>query len=207
MEYLKRRKYGKITGLAYATRDVLMEAQIQVIIPERQSSRDTEKWRRSARQVYWLADGKRDMRKIAKLLHKSLREVQREVAVLQMDGCLLLRSTRKVLRMNAQALRESPQTKKLFANTNMRRQESSLMATLAAVVAGVERGDDLVPVLHALGKKHKGYGAEIEHYPIVGGVLLATFHIFLGTRFTVEMQEAWEEAFEIISLKMLEGYT
>jgi len=207
-----------------------MEAQIQVIIPERQSSRDTEKWRRSARQVYWLADGKRDMRKIAKLLHKSLREVQREVAVLQMDGCLLLRSTRKVLRMNAQALRESfdmvaehkdafarnfymrlftdyPQTKKLFANTNMRRQESSLMATLAAVVAGVERGDDLVPVLHALGKKHKGYGAEIEHYPIVGGVLLATFHIFLGTRFTVEMQEAWEEAFEIISLKMLEGYT
>jgi methyl-accepting chemotaxis protein len=98
-----------------------------------------------------------------------------------------------------------PQTRALFATTDMRRQEGSLMATLAAVVAGVQRGDDLVPALQQLGQKHKRYGAKPEHYPLVGAVLLETFHQFLGPRFTPAMQEAWEEAFEIISTQMIEA--
>ncbi|WP_160146016.1 globin domain-containing protein [Dictyobacter aurantiacus] len=98
-----------------------------------------------------------------------------------------------------------PQTKHLFAQTDMRRQESSLMATLAVVVAGVERGDSLVPTLNTLGKRHSHYGAAPEHYPLVGGVLLETFHEYLGSQFTPAMQDAWSNAFELISNQMIEG--
>jgi methyl-accepting chemotaxis protein len=36
-------------------------------------------------------------------------------------------------------------------------------------------------------------------------VLLETFHHYLGPRFTPDMQEAWEQAYEMISTQMLEG--
>ena len=98
-----------------------------------------------------------------------------------------------------------PETRSLFAHTNMSRQESSLMATLAVVVAGVERGDNLTPTLHQLGDKHDRYGAKPEHYPLVGGVLLETFHEYLGPRFTPAMQDAWSQAFELISGQMIEA--
>jgi methyl-accepting chemotaxis protein len=98
-----------------------------------------------------------------------------------------------------------PQTQQLFAHTDMKQQESSLVATLAVVVAGVERGDDLTPVLQKLGAKHKTYNALPDHYPLVGGVLLDTFKEYLGSVFTPEVQETWTEAYGIISAQMLIG--
>ncbi len=104
-----------------------------------------------------------------------------------------------------QLFTEYPQTQPLFAHTNMRRQEGALMATLATVIAGAQRGDNLISTVEQLGQRHKGYGVKAEHYPILRGVLLETFHHYLGPRFTPQMQEAWEEAFEMISAEMLKG--
>jgi methyl-accepting chemotaxis protein len=98
-----------------------------------------------------------------------------------------------------------PQTQLLFAQTNMRRQEGALMATLTTVVAGVQRGDNLVPILQQLGQRHKRYGVKAEHYPLLRAALLETFHHYLGPRFTLDMQKAWEEAYEMISAHMLKG--
>ena len=104
-----------------------------------------------------------------------------------------------------QLFTEYPQAQPLFAQTNMRRQEGALMATLATVIAGVQRGDNLIPTLQRLGQRHKGYGVKAEHYPLLQAVLIETFHHYLGPRFTPQMQEAWEEAFEMISAEMLKG--
>ena len=104
-----------------------------------------------------------------------------------------------------QLFTEYPQTQPLFAHTNMRRQEGALMATLATVIAGAQRGDNLISTVEQLGQRHKGYGVKAEHYPMLRGVLLETFHHYLGPRFTPQMQEAWEEAFEMISAEMLKG--
>lgn len=98
-----------------------------------------------------------------------------------------------------------PQAQPLFAHTNMRRQEGALMATLATVIAGVQRGDNLIPTLQRLGQRHKGYGVKAEHYPLLQVVLIETFYHYLGPRFTPQMQEAWEEAFEMVSTEMLKG--
>jgi hemoglobin-like flavoprotein len=208
-----------------------MELEKEIAIPERPQALvnvDTLAWPRLPRQIFWLADGRRDTRKIAVLLHRPLPLINQVTGELAADGLLLLRHEKKTLVMNAALLKESfdmiapqkdafahsfyerlfldyPQTRALFARTDMRRQEGSLAATLATVVAGVQRGATLVPILQQLGSKHKRYGAQAEHYPIVGAVLIETFHDYLRARFTAEMEEAWEEAFEIISAHMLEG--
>src|SRR6266516_6986154 len=57
-----------------------------------------------------------------------------------------------------------PQTIPLFATTNMKRQQSSLMATLELVVAGVARGDNIIPSVEQLGRRHAMYGVKAEHY-------------------------------------------
>jgi hemoglobin-like flavoprotein len=100
-----------------------------------------------------------------------------------------------------------PQTRQLFPPTEegMRRQESSLIATLAVVVAGVERGENLTAVIRKLGERHHRYGARAAHYPLVGQLLLQTFQDFLGDAFTPQMKEAWSKAYEIISAEMLKG--
>ena len=96
-----------------------------------------------------------------------------------------------------------PETTSLFARTDMKRQGSSLMATLAAVIAGVERGDNLLPTFQKLGAKHSQYGVKPDHYPLVGSVLLETFNEYLGPNFTVGMQDAWNQAYELISEQMM----
>jgi hemoglobin-like flavoprotein len=206
-----------------------MHLQKQVRIPERSiQTSDAWAWQRLHRQIFWLADGRRDAQRIAQLLHKPLISIEGVIVELQQAGYISLRSERKVVVMNVQLLKESfdmivpqkdafahsfyerlftdyPQTQPLFAQTDMRRQEGALMATLAAVIAGVERGENLVATLQQLGQKHKRYGAKAEDYPLVGAALLETFQHYLGSRFTPEMQDAWAEAYEIISTQMQEG--
>ncbi len=96
-----------------------------------------------------------------------------------------------------------PEITTLFASTDMKRQGSSLMATLAAVIAGVERGDNLLPTFQKLGARHYQYGVRPDHYPLVGGVLLETFNQYLGPNFTAGMQDAWNQAYELISEQMM----
>ncbi len=211
-------------------REEHMQLQKKISIPERATEFDfdTSTWQRLPRQVFWLSDGRRDTHRIAVLLHRNFHFIQETTLELQLLGYIHLRSERKVLVMNRALLKESfdlvvpykdafahsfyerlftdyPQTQPLFAQTDMRRQEGSLVATLAAVIAGVERGDNLIPILQQLGQRHKRYGAKAEQYPLVGAALLETFHQYLRSRFTPAMQEAWEEAYEIISTRMLEG--
>jgi len=186
-------------------------------------------WQRVYRQVFWLSDGQRDVCRIATLLHKPEAVVEQVVRELTLGGYTSMQMERKVLVMDVALLKQSfemvlpqkeafahsfyqrlfayyPETRKLFVHTNMKRQEVSLMATLATVVASVERGDNLAPTLRNLGEKHQHYGAAPDHYPLVSGVLLETFNEYLGPRFSVAMQDAWSEALEIISSHMIAAY-
>jgi nitric oxide dioxygenase len=92
-----------------------------------------------------------------------------------------------------------PATRPFFANADMSQQTRALAATLAVVVAGVEKGENLVPVLESLGARHKTYGVKPEHYPIVGEILIETFQSYLGENWTPAYQEAWVEAYGVIS--------
>jgi NAD(P)H-flavin reductase len=62
--------------------------------------------------------------------------------------------------------------------------------------------DRLVPVLQQLGRDHRKYGVQAEHYPLVGEALLATLEHFLGERWDAALAAAWTEAYGVVAKVM-----
>jgi nitric oxide dioxygenase len=98
-----------------------------------------------------------------------------------------------------------PQTQSLFASTDMKQQEAALMGAIAGVIAGIEKGENIIPALHKLGAKHAGYNVKSEHYPLVGTALIETLQQHLQDKFTPLIQQSWLEAYGVISEQMLLG--
>jgi nitric oxide dioxygenase len=77
------------------------------------------------------------------------------------------------------------------------------MATLAVVVNGLGNLESVLPAASALAKRHVGYGAKPEHYPVVGGALLWTLEKGLGEGWTPEVADAWTRAYATLSRFMI----
>jgi hemoglobin-like flavoprotein len=92
----------------------------------------------------------------------------------------------------------APSVKPMFP-ADMREQRKKLMATLAVVVGGLGNLESVLPAASALAKRHVGYGAKAEHYPVVGGALLWTLEKGLGDGWTPEVADAWTAAYGTLS--------
>src|SRR5689334_4033995 len=68
-----------------------------------------------------------------------------------------------------------PQTRVLFASTDMLEQRKKLQQSLALIVQHMQHPEALSDMLEELGQRHVTYGITPEHYPLVGSVLLETF--------------------------------
>ena len=73
----------------------------------------------------------------------------------------------------------APAVRPLFAGTDLRRQKIMLLATLVLL----RDLDALVPKLRELGARHVAYGAEPEHYPVVGRALIGAMADVTGNAF------------------------
>jgi hemoglobin-like flavoprotein len=96
----------------------------------------------------------------------------------------------------------APQVRAMFPD-EMKEQRKKLMATLAVVVNGLSNLGTVLPAASALAKRHVGYGAKAEHYPVVGGALLWTLEKGLGDAWTPELAEAWTTAYGTLSGYMI----
>ena len=96
-----------------------------------------------------------------------------------------------------------PSLKPLFHDTDMRAQETKLMAALALVVGKLRQLDEVIPVLENLAVKHVAYGVEDRHYATVGDALIQTLSLAFGERFTPELRNAWLAAYGAISGLMI----
>jgi nitric oxide dioxygenase len=96
----------------------------------------------------------------------------------------------------------APQVKAMFP-ADLTEQRKKLMATLAVVVNGLTNLDTVLPAASALAKRHVGYGARPEHYPVVGAALLWTLEKGLGEAWTPELAEAWTDAYSTLSGYMI----
>ena len=92
----------------------------------------------------------------------------------------------------------APSVRALFPD-DMSEQRKKLMATLAVVVNGLTDLPAVLPAASAVAKRHVGYGAKPEHYPVVGGALLWTLEKGLGEAWTPELAEAWAAAYGTLS--------
>jgi hemoglobin-like flavoprotein len=81
----------------------------------------------------------------------------------------------------------------------MTEQRRKLMQMLTAAVKGLDRLDQLVPVVEELGRRHVGYGVADEHYDTVGAALLWTFEKGLGNAFTPEVKDAWIAVYGLLA--------
>jgi hemoglobin-like flavoprotein len=98
-----------------------------------------------------------------------------------------------------------PAIERLFRRTDMAAQRKILMQTLTVVVKSLDKLDQLVPAVQALGRRHAGYGVRESHYATVGEALLWTLQQGLGASFTPPVRAAWAEAYGILASVMIEA--
>jgi nitric oxide dioxygenase len=98
-----------------------------------------------------------------------------------------------------------PAIERLFRRTDMPAQRKVLMQTLTVVVKSLDKLDQIVPAVQALGRRHAGYGVREEHYATVGAALLWTLERGLGDAFTPEVRDAWADAYGILATVMIEA--
>jgi hemoglobin-like flavoprotein len=92
-----------------------------------------------------------------------------------------------------------PSLKTLFAHTEMPEQQKKLMQMITVAVNGLDRLDQIVPAVQALGRGHVGYGVQNDHDATVGAALLWTLAQGLGESFTPEVQEAWTVTYTVLA--------
>lgn len=97
-----------------------------------------------------------------------------------------------------------PSLRALF-HGDMAEQGRKLMHMLGMAVAGLDRLEQLVPAVRALGLRHAGYRVRDEHYETVGEALLWTLGRGLGSAFTPEMQAAWAKTYWTLAETMKAG--
>lgn len=99
-----------------------------------------------------------------------------------------------------------PTLRHLFRG-EMAEQGRKLMQTLAIVVRGLDRMDELLPAVEALGRRHGAYGVHDEHYETVKQALLWTLERGMGDGFTPAVRRAWAEAYDLLAEAMKRAST
>ncbi len=76
---------------------------------------------------------------------------------------------------------------------------------LGTLVASLDRREEVIPVLHALGQRHEAYGVQPAHYAVVTAALLWTLRQVLQEDFPAETEQAWAALLDTVSQVMMEG--
>lgn len=97
-----------------------------------------------------------------------------------------------------------PDLRPLFKG-NMQTQGRKLMQMIGFCVRSLDDPDTLIPQVRALGRRHRDYGVQPEHYDIVGEALLWTLGKGLGDGFTSEVEAAWTETYDVLARTMMEA--
>jgi methyl-accepting chemotaxis protein len=97
---------------------------------------------------------------------------------------------------------EHPAVRAMFPPV-MDLQRERLLAAIIALVTHYDRPENLAPALTAMGRNHVKYGARLEHYSIVGSILLGTLEDFAGDAWNPEFAGAWERAYTFAAGTMM----
>lgn len=94
-----------------------------------------------------------------------------------------------------------PDLRRLF-KTDIGKQGRKLMQMLETAVNGLDRLDELVPSVRALGERHRAYGVADRHYETVGAALLWTLDQALDADYTPETNAAWTAVYSLLAETM-----
>ena len=108
------------------------------------------------------------------------------------------------VRVYANLFEAHPELRPLFRN-DMAAQTKMFMYILSSAVRGLNRMQEPVGGLRALGKRHLDYGVKRADYDKVASAFIRTLKEFLADEFTVELQHAWVTALGMIAETMIEA--
>ncbi|MGV3662882.1 MAG: globin family protein [Prosthecobacter sp.] len=91
-----------------------------------------------------------------------------------------------------------PSLRALFTS-DIKEQGAKLMTMIGVAVRGLDRLDEIVPAVQALGRRHVGYGVKDEHYATVASALLWTLEKGLGEAYTPPVAEAWTVTYTLLA--------
>jgi hemoglobin-like flavoprotein len=97
-----------------------------------------------------------------------------------------------------------PALRPLF-KSDIQEQGSKLMQVIATAVGGLDDLAALELAVHALGRRHAGYGVRDEHYETLGAALLWTLELELGEQFTPDVRDAWATVYWLLADVMMTG--
>jgi hemoglobin-like flavoprotein len=97
-----------------------------------------------------------------------------------------------------------PSVRALFPS-DMRGQHKKLGAALALAVRNLAQPELLAPILRELGRKHRAYGAQPEHFGAVGGALLEALREFDSEHWSAATEQAWTDTYTAVADLMREG--
>jgi hemoglobin-like flavoprotein len=98
----------------------------------------------------------------------------------------------------------APATRAMFG-PDIELQATRTMAALRTAVEGLDRLDEVGPMLVRLGARHVRYGVRPEHFDVVGEALMWTLEQGLGDALTPPVREAWSAAWALIRDAMETG--
>ena len=85
-------------------------------------------------------------------------------------------------------------------------QSEKLVAMITFIVHKLNRLEEVILEIHALGDRHKNYQVRKEHFQTVGEALLWTLEKNLQNQWNEELKNAWITVYETISSTMMQGY-
>ena len=78
-------------------------------------------------------------------------------------------------------------------------QGRKLMQMIGVAVKSLDRLEQVLPAVCALGARHAGYGVRERDYDTVGRALIWTLRKGLGDDFTAEIEAAWAETYTALA--------
>jgi nitric oxide dioxygenase len=133
--------------------------------------------------------------------------VDREVAQRLRTSLQRLRSSEQELAdtFYRELFRRYPGVRSMFP-TDMSQQKKRLVDTLEWVVTNLDRPEEVREAVQALGKRHEGYGAKPEHYPLVRDVLVWAMQQCAAGNWSDDLEADWTVAIDLLSDIMLGRY-
>ena len=103
-------------------------------------------------------------------------------------------------------LEKYPYLHRFFVGVDLRRQQTSLLATLLAMLNEAEHGEELRAIFYKLGRRHNALQIRADQYPAFGQTLLETLAVY-DPQWTDALHIAWAAALEHCVRFMMEAYS
>ena len=129
-----------------------------------------------------------------------------DVKVVQEDWKLVLEKEEEFhVKFYEHLFQLDPDLKYLFKRS-MRMQGRKVISMFDTAIQKLDQPLTLLPPLLAAGTRHLQYNVKDSHYVTMRDAFIETIAEFLGDSFTSEKEQAWRNAFDLITEIMITGH-